>query len=120
KGRIPRVIALSPALLERLRLYYRWRHPKQWLFPSRHKPHGPLEPKSIFIACQQAARRAGIQRRVSPHVFRHSAATHMLEAGTDLRTIQVLLGHRDIRTTARYLRVSNSRIQAAGSPLDAI
>jgi integrase/recombinase XerD len=120
KGSVPRVVGLSPGLLERLRVYYRGRKPKEWLFPSREHPDRPLENKSIRWACRAAARRAGIRKPVSPHVFRHSAATHMLEAGADLRTIQELLGHTDIRTTARYLRISNTRIQAAGSPFDSL
>jgi site-specific recombinase XerD len=72
------------------------------------------------MVCRFAARRANIGKKVSPHVFRHSYATHMLEAGADLRTIQVLLGHRDIQTTARYLRVSAQRIHAAPCPFDAL
>lgn len=84
------------------------------------RPDQQLEPKSIRHAISTAARRAGIDKRVSPHVFRHSCATHLLEAGVDLRTIQVLLGHANIQTTARYLRVSTKRMQAAPSPFDAL
>jgi site-specific recombinase XerD len=79
-----------------------------------------MDSKSIRHLCAQAGRRAGIERPVHPHVFRHSFATHLLDQGTDLRTIQVLLGHADIRTTARYLRVSLQRLQAVTSPLDAL
>ena len=120
KGRIPRDIGLSPALLERLRIYWRWCKPQTWLFPSSPCPQRLMDERSIRVACMNAGRRAGINKRVSPHVFRHSCATHMLEAGTDLRTIQVLLGHADIQTTARYLRVSTAHIQATASPFDAL
>jgi site-specific recombinase XerD len=120
KGKAPRDIALSEPLLERLRIYWRWRKPKDWLFPSKQRPNHPMDDKTIRAVCRSAARRAGIRKRVSPHVFRHSYATHMLEAGADLRTIQVLLGHRDIQTTARYLRVSSQRLHAAPCPFDAL
>jgi integrase/recombinase XerD len=120
KGRIPRDIGLSPVLLERLRIYWRWRKPKDWLFPSKQYPAKPLDTATIRRACRIAGRRAGITKRVSPHVFRHSCATHLLEAGADLRTIQVLLGHADIQTTSRYLRVSTARLQATPSPFDAL
>jgi site-specific recombinase XerD len=118
KGQTPRDVNLSPVLLERLRIYWRWGKPKGWLFPSKQRPDHPMDSKSIRHVCVNAGRRAGIQRHVHPHVFRHSFATHMLDQGADLRTIQVLLGHADIRTTARYLRVSTRRIQAVASPFD--
>jgi integrase/recombinase XerD len=120
KGGIPRDIGLSPVLLERLKVYWRRLKPMDWLFPSAMRPDQPLERKSIRLAVSLAGRRAGIDRRVTPHVFRHSCATHMLEAGADLRTIQVLLGHADIQTTARYLHVSTKRMQAVVSPFDAL
>jgi site-specific recombinase XerD len=120
KGKVPRDIALSEPLLDRLRIYWRWRKPKDWLFPSKQRPNYPMDDKTIRVVCRSAARRAGIRKRVSPHVFRHSYATHMLEAGADLRTIQVLLGHRDIQTTARYLRVSAQRLHSAPCPFDAL
>jgi site-specific recombinase XerD len=120
RGGIPRDIELSPVLLERLRIYWRWRKPHNWLFPSKMRPDQPMERKTIRVACSNAGRRAGIHKQVSPHVYRPSYATHMLEAGADLRTIQVLLGHADIQTTARYLRVSTTRIQTATSPFDAL
>jgi integrase/recombinase XerD len=120
KGKAPRDIGLSEPLLDRLRIYWRWRRPKDWLFPSKQRPDYPMDDKTIRVVCRSAARRAGIRKRVSPHVFRHSYATHMLEAGADLRTIQVLLGHRDIQTTARYLRVSAQRLHAAPCPFDAL
>ena len=120
KGRVPRDINLSPVLLERLRVYWRRLKPKDWLFPSKHYPDRPLHDKTIRVACNEAAQRAGIGRRVSPHVFRHSCATHLLEAGTDLRSIQVLLGQADIQTTARYLRVSTAHLRGITSPLDTL
>lgn len=120
KGRIPRDIGLSPVLLERLRIYWHWLKPKDWLFPSRQHPTRPLDLKTIRLICNQAAERAGVKKHVSPHVFRHSYATHLLDAGVDLRTIQVLLGHADIQTTARYLRVSTVRLQGLASPLDGL
>lgn len=120
KGRVPRDINLSPVLLERLRVYWRRLKPKDWLFPSKHYPDRPLHDKTIRVACNEAAQRAGIGRRVSPHVFRHSCATHLLEAGTDLRSIQVLLGHADIQTTALYLRVSTAHLRGITSPLDTL
>jgi integrase/recombinase XerD len=120
KGSIPRDIPISPALLERLRIYYRWRKPKDWLFPSIQYPDRPLDNSSIRNLCRKAGKRAGIKCVIHPHLFRHACATHMLDAGTDLRTIQILLGHADIRITARYLRVSLQRLQAARSPFDAL
>jgi site-specific recombinase XerD len=120
KGQTPRYVTLSPVLLERLRIYWRWRKPQGWLFPSKQRPDHPMESKSIRRVCANSGRRAEIQRSVHPHVFRHSFATHLLDQGADLRTIQVLLGHADIRTTARYLRVSTRRIQAVASPFDAL
>jgi integrase/recombinase XerD len=120
KGRVPRDIGLSPVLLQRLRIYWRWRKPKDWLFPSKQRPAHPMEQKTVWSLCQNAARRAGVAKHVTPHVLRHSFATHQLEAGVDLRTIQVILGHADIQTTARYLRVSTQRIQATPSPLDSL
>ena len=120
KGRIPRDIALSPVLLEHLRSYVRQYRPKDWLFPSPQKIGSVMEERSFRYMCRHAAQRAGIQRRVHPHLFRHACATHMLDAGADLRTIQVMLGHADIRTTAQYLRVSIQRLQTVRSPFDAL
>ncbi len=120
KGGVARDIGLSPALLERLRVYWRWRKPQDWLFPSAMHPDRPMEQKAVWHACIHAGKRAGLSKHVTPHVLRHSYATSLLEAGADLRTIQVLLGHADIRTTACYLRVSTQRIHSVQSPLDAL
>ena len=120
KGGIPRDIPLTPRLLERLKIYWRWRRPTDWLFSSKMRPDQPMRRITLRTACNLAGRRAGIDRPVTPHVFRLSCATHMLEAGADLRTIQVLLGHADIPTTARYLRVSTTRMQTAPSPFEAL
>ena len=120
KGSVPRDIPLSPPLLERLRIYYRRCKPTDWLFPSKQRRDQPLDDNSIRALCRDAGGRARIKHLVHPHLFRHACATHMLDAGADLRTIQVLLGHADIRTTAKYLRVSLQRLHAAPSPFDAL
>jgi integrase/recombinase XerD len=120
KGRIPRDIALSPVLLERLRIYFRQYRPKDWLFPTKPHSDSLMEDRSFRYVCRAAAKRVGIKRRVHPHLLRHACATHMLDAGADLRTIQVLLGHANIATTARYLHVSIQRLQAVRSPFDAL
>ena len=120
KGGKDRDLPLSPALLETLREYWRWRKPKQYLFPrrSRRGPEQPVSDKTVWIACNDATRRAGITKRVTPHTLRHSWATHLLEAGTDLRTIQVLLVHGDLETTARYLYLSQQHLHAVMNPLE--
>ena len=108
KGGKDRDLPLSPALLETLRAYWRWLKPRIYLFPSRmHRDsEQPITDKTVWRACSEAARGPASARRVSPHLLRHSWATHLLEAGTDLRTIQLLLGHEDLETTARYLHLS--------------
>jgi integrase/recombinase XerD len=118
-----RDLPLSPALLESLREYWSWRKPKLYLFPTRtRRVHSeePISDKTVWIACSEAAHRAGIRKRVTPHTLRHSWATHLLEAGTDLRTIQVLLGHDDLETTAQYLHLSQRHLQAVSNPLDGL
>jgi integrase/recombinase XerD len=116
-------LPLSPTLLETLREYWRWRKPKIYLFPTRMrraKSEEPISDKTVWIACSEAARRAGIHKRITPHTLRHSWATHLLEAGTDLRTIQVLLGHGDLETTAQYLHLSQRHLQTVSNPLDGL
>lgn len=118
KGGKDRDLPLSPALLETLRAYWRWLKPRTWLFPSRlHRDaEQPITDKIVWRACAQARKRAGIRKRVSPHLIRHSWATHLLEAGTDLRTIQLLLGHEDLEVTARYLHLSAQHLQKVCQP----
>jgi integrase/recombinase XerD len=123
KGGKDRDPPLSPALLETLREYWRWRKPKLYLFPTRTRRRRldePISDKTVWIACNEAAHRAGIRKRVTPHTLRHSWATHLLEAGTDLRTIQVLLGHGDLETTAQYLHLSQRHLQTVVNPLDGL
>lgn len=125
KGRKDRDVMLSPRLLEELRGYWRRVQPKPntYLFPSkdsRQKRDLPMQAKSVFDAVQQAARRAGIEKHVHPHTLRHSFATHLLESGADLVTIQLLLGHADLKSTSRYLHLSERHLRAAASPLDSL
>ena len=119
KGDKERAVKLSPQLLAALRGYWRTERPAgQWLFPQTADPSRPMDGGGGCRIVRRFAKLAGITRPVSPHTLRHSYATHLLDAGTDLRTIQVLLGHRNIKTTAVYLHVSQARIHAAASPLD--
>ena len=124
KGRKDRDVMLSPKLLQELRKHWQRlrRKPRVWLFPGHHD-HGadhPIDTKTVWQACQQAAQRAGIQKSVHPHTLRHCFATHLLEAGADLRSIQMLLGHNDLKETARYLHLSQRHLHAAARPLDAL
>ena len=122
KGRKDRDVMLSPTLLEELREHWRrfQRKPSTWLFPGNrwHTGNTPIDPKVVWNACQQAAQRAGLQKNVHPHTLRHCFATHLLEAGADLRTIQMLLGHRDLEETTIYLHLSERHLRATASPLD--
>lgn len=125
KGRKDRDVILSPRLLDELRDYWRWVQPKPktYLFPSKapgQKSDRPMQAKSVFDAVRQATQRAGIKKHVHPHTLRHSFATHLLEAGADLHTIQLLLGHADLKTTSRYLHLSERHLRAAASPLDSL
>ena len=120
KGGRSRDIPLSPTLLETLREYWRLKKPQDYLFPGRDSKDQPISDKSIWYACKEAVRYAGITKHVTPHTLRHSFATHLLEDGTDLRKIQLLLGHGDLKTTARYLHLSESHLRAVVNPLDSL
>ena len=117
KGRKDRYTLLSKRLLSELRAYWKQDRPAVWLFPGQI-PGRPLTTSAAQRAYNQARRTAGIQRGRGIHSLRHAFATHMLEAGVDLRTIQVLLGHRSISTTQRYLQVANHKLAKIQSPLD--
>ena len=124
KGRKDRDVMLSPHLLEELRLHYRRlsRKPAEWLFPGGrwHTADYPISDKVVWYACREAAQRAGIRKPLHPHTLRHCFATHLLEAGADLRTIQILLGHSDLKETTIYLHLSQRHLSATASPLDAL
>jgi site-specific recombinase XerD len=117
KGRKDRYVMLSPKLLEVLCAYWWAARPKVWLFPG-DVPGQPITRHSVELACQAALRRSGLTKPVTPHSLRHAFAVHLLEAGADLRTIQLLLGHSSLNTTARYLRIATSKVCATKSPLD--
>jgi site-specific recombinase XerD len=117
KGRKDRYVTLSPSLLQELRAYWKACHPSGYLFPGQ-VPDQPMPRGTPLCIYKRAARKAGIRKAGGVHALRHSYATHMLEAGADLRTLQVLLGHRTILTTQRYLRVTRKNLGAPGRPLD--
>jgi integrase/recombinase XerD len=117
KGHKDRYVMLSPKLLDALRTYWRARRPKEWLFPGDLSGR-PITKDAVEEACQKARRLSGLSKPVTPHCLRHAFAVHLLEAGTDVRTIQLLLGHRSLATTARYLRIATSKVCATSSPLD--
>jgi integrase/recombinase XerD len=118
KGEKDRIVMLSEKLLQVLREYWkRYRPTKRLFYPGKNRERA-MSGSGIRIGCQRMARSAGIRKRVHPHTLRHSFATHLLEAGTDIRTIQTLLGHRSLRTTALYTLVSPARLTATKSPLD--
>jgi len=117
KGAKDRFVMLSPRLLEILRVYWKTFHPQEWLFPG-DIPGRPITRFAVESACQKARQLSGIKKPITPHSLRHAFATHLLESGTDLRTIQLLLGHRSLATTSHYLKVATSTVCATTSPFD--
>ncbi len=117
KGGKDRYVMLSAQLLGILRTYWRLARPKDWLFPGRD-PANPIEVNVLHAACRSACAASGLTKRVTVHTLRHSFATHLLESGTDIRIIQVLLGHSNLSSTARYTHVSSGLIRQTDSPLD--
>ena len=119
KGDKDRLVMLSPRLLRILRRYWKIDRPQPWLFPGQPKDH-PISRCAVYRNCRKAAKDSGVKKHITPHTLRHSFATHMLEDGADLRTIQVLLGHRSINTTSIYTHVSTKTVLAAKSPLESL
>lgn len=119
KGRKDRYVMLSPRLLVLLREYWKVERPAEWLFPGRINGHHLSEVTAYFV-CVRAAHAAGLSKHVTVHTLRHSWATHLLEAGTNLRTIQLLLGHRELRTTAIYTHVAQTSLEQTTSPFDSL
>jgi integrase/recombinase XerD len=117
KGQKDRYLMLSPRLLELLRTYWRAKRPGEWLFPGNPRTK-PMGPRSANRVCREAVQRSGLTKPATVHTLRHSFATHLLEAGVDVRTIQVLLGHRSLRTTAGYLHLAPQTLQTTPSPFD--
>lgn len=121
KGGRDRDVPLSPTLLAALREYYRWMRPQTYLFPGTRdgwRADAPITAKVVWDAVRFATDRAGLDKLVTPHTLRHTYATHLLEAGADLRTIQLLLGHADLSHTTVYLHLSRRHLQAAPNPLE--
>lgn len=118
KGRKDRETVLSPRLLAVLRQWWRMARPTTWLFPSQYNPNGHVGADSVRRASNLALAESGLSKHLTPHALRHAFATHLLEAGVDLRKIQVMLGHSQIDTTARYTAVQASLIASVPGPLD--
>jgi site-specific recombinase XerD len=117
KGRKDRYVMLSPRLLDALRTYWKLERPNPWMFPG-NIPGQPITKTAVEQACQKAHRATGITKPITPHSLRHAFATHLLESGTDVRRIQLLLGHRSLATTSRYLKIATSTLCATVSPFD--
>lgn len=121
KGLRDRDVPLTPKLLEALRDYWRWKKPRVYLFPSKMSAPGseqPISDKTVWNVCRTAATRAGIYKKLHPHTLRHCFATHLLEGGADLRTIQLLMGHERLEDTTIYLHLSQRHLHGAINPLD--
>jgi integrase/recombinase XerD len=119
KGHKDRQVMLAEPLREVLAAYWRWKRPAEWLFPGK-KGDSPIATGSVFKLCEAAARKAGITKPVHPHSLRHAFATHLLDEGVNLLIIQNLLGHVHLKTTARYLHLSDSAVRSTRSPLESL
>src|SRR5712691_4252287 len=119
KGQDDRYVMLSPKPLPLLRQYWQQDKPRPWLFPG-HPRTRPITTRAVYSICRDAGQAAHLPKAIHPHLLRHAFATHLLEAGVDLRRIQLLLGHRSLRTTSRYLHVTPHALHATPSPLDAL
>ena len=117
KGKKDRYTLLSPKLLEILRAWWRVEKPKDWLFPGDF-PGRHITRFAVEKECQESHCICKISKPITPHSLRHAFAVHLLEQGTDIRTIQLLLGHRSLATTAKYLRIATSKVCSTSSPLD--
>jgi len=118
KGKKDRYVTLSPVLLEMLRGYWKQEHPKRWLFPSPLDAARPIGLSTIQKCCKRASATARLGKRVTVRSLRHAFATHLLEQGTSIRVVQVLLGHASVTTTQTYTHVSREAIASVVSPLD--
>jgi integrase/recombinase XerD len=112
-----RQVMLADPLRELLVAYWRWKRPTEWLFPGG-KPGCPISRAAVFQICRKAASLAKVAKRVHPHSLRHAFATHLLDDGANLVVIQTLLGHKNLKTTARYLHVTDSTLRSTRSPLE--
>jgi len=119
KGQQDRCVMLSPRLLALLREYWQQSKPRPWLFPG-HQRTQPITRKTVYLLCREAGVKAQLGKAVHPHTLRHAFASHLLEAGVDLRRLQLLLGHQSLRTTSRYLHVTPHALSLIPSPLDTL